>query len=201
MGEEQGERKRIEHRPNEAESIFLRLAYNSFYDLFDEVMDDSFWSKDSGYRFSHVTNGFAIYSELLNYEPIQWVINHMKAARPPMEAEIGSDLFRFVRNVIAHFPFSQKWDDIWISKTIVNWHKNSQFIDRYLSSHAGKAPVKYRFWEESKKKMTYLSINFPSKYEGDIQIFLKDMIDEINGVKFCFILMKQIMDTQVERNP
>ncbi len=34
-------------RPNQTEIQFLTLAYNRFYDIFAEVMDDSFWDKDA----------------------------------------------------------------------------------------------------------------------------------------------------------
>ncbi len=34
-------------------------------------MDDKFWEKDEWYRLSTIKEGFGIYSELLNYEPIQ----------------------------------------------------------------------------------------------------------------------------------
>lgn len=78
-------------RPNEAEVEFLTLAYNRFYDIFEEVMNDSFWDKDEWYRFSKIKDGFSVYTELLSYEPIKWVIEVMKKARPPMEAEIGRD--------------------------------------------------------------------------------------------------------------
>jgi len=71
--------------PNKAETQFLTLAYNRFYDIFKEVMADSFWGKDPWYRFSKVKDGFGVYSELLNYEPIGWVLDNMKTSRPPME--------------------------------------------------------------------------------------------------------------------
>jgi hypothetical protein len=45
--------------------------------------------------------------------------------------------------------------------------------------------------------MTYLSINFPSTY-GDDKIYLKDIISEKDGVKFSFIMMRNILNTQVE---
>jgi hypothetical protein len=32
-------------RPNESEKEFLNLAFNRFYDIFDEVMTDAFWMK------------------------------------------------------------------------------------------------------------------------------------------------------------
>lgn len=184
--------------PNKVQKEFLTLAYNRFYDIFQEVIDDSFWGKEDWYRFSKVRDGFAVYAELLNYPPIQWVIEHMKTARPPMEAEIGSNLFRFIRNVITHFPFFESWDEIWVKKTIVNWCKEGQFIDKFLSKYEGKDAVKYRFWEAQKKRMIYLSINFPKEYTEDTKIYLKDILSEKKGVKFCFILMKKILDTQVE---
>ncbi len=188
-----------ELRPNEAEKEFLTLAYNRFYDIFEEVMDDSFWDKDDWYRFSKVKDGFVVYGELLNYPPIKWVIENTKRARPPMEAEIGSELFKFIRNIVVHFPFFERWDRVWVNKSIVNWHKEGQSIDRFLKKYKGKEKVKYRLWEAQKKRMTYLSINFPARYKEDTKIYLKEILSEEEGVRFSFVLMKEILDTQVEK--
>jgi len=185
-------------RPNKANIEFLTLAYDRFYDIFEEVMSDEFWEKDKWHRFSKVKDGFAVYSELLNYEPISWVIENIKSLRPPMEAEIGSELFKFIRNVISHFPFFDSWDDVWIKKSIINWYREGRSIDKFLQEYRKKKTIKYRFWERDKKRMTYLSINFPKEYEEDTKIFLKDFLTEKEGVKFSFILMRKILDTQVE---
>jgi hypothetical protein len=184
-------------KPNAVELVFLNLAYNSFYNIFEEILDIDFWSKDPYYRFCRARDAFSIYAELLNYEPIKWVIEEMKTKRPPMEAEIGSELFKFIRNVISHFPFYNSWDEIWISKGLVNWYKEGQTIDRFLRKYAGKNEVKYRFWQANIKKMTYLSIVFPWEYTEDTKIYLKEIITEEEGIKFSMILMKQILDTQV----
>ncbi len=45
--------------------------------------------------------------------------------------------------------------------------------------------------------MTYFSINFPEEYE-DNNIYLKDIISEEVGMKFCMVLMREILDKQVE---
>jgi len=37
-----------------------------------------FGKKINGIRFSRTKDGFAVYSELLNYEPIKWVIERIK---------------------------------------------------------------------------------------------------------------------------
>lgn len=185
-------------RPTHAEIEFLTLSYNRFYDIFEEVMSDKFFDNNALYRYSRIKDAFAVYTELLNYEPIKWVIEHLKAARPPMESEIGSELFKFIRNVISHFPFYDSWNDVWINKTIVNWYKVGQTIDRFLDKYKGHNVVKYRFWEADKKRMTYLSINFPVDYNDKNKIYLKDFLTEKEGIKFSFILMRQIIDTQVE---
>ena len=189
---------KMELRPNKAELEFLALAYNRFYDIFEETMADSFWEKDNWYRFSKTKDGFMVYSELLNYEPIKWVIEHIKKSRPPMESEIGSELFKTIRNIINHFPFFNSWNDVWINKSIVNWYKEGQSIDQFIEKYKGKDIIRYRFWEAEIKKMTYLSINFPSNYNENDKIFLKDILSEKEGVKFLINLMKQILNKQLE---
>ncbi|MBF0693954.1 MAG: hypothetical protein IR153_02715 [Flavobacterium sp.] len=184
--------------PNKSEFQFLTLAYNRFYDIYDEVMNESFWGKDEWERFSKIKQAFSIYAELLNYEPLKCVIEKLKTERPPMESEIGSELLKFVRNVVAHFPFFKSWDEVYINNSLVNWYKEGQTIDKFLKKYEGHKEVKYRFWEPAKKKMTYLTISFPKEYLIDTKIFLKDIISEQEGIKFSFILMKQIMNTQVE---
>lgn len=184
-------------RPDKAELEFLTLSYNRFYEIFEEVMNDSFWQRDKWYRFSRVKDGFAVYSELLNYEPIKWAIDSMKKDRPPMVAEIGGELFRFVRNVIVHFPFFDSWDDVWVNQLLINWHRDGQSIDTFIKKYKGTKSVKSRIWEGPKKRMTYVTINFPEDYESNSKIWLKDFLTEKEGVKFSFVLMKQILDTQI----
>jgi hypothetical protein len=184
-------------KPNKAELEFLTLSYNRFYDLFDEIINEEFWEKDEWSRYSRIKDGFSVYIEIMHYEPIKYIIEQIKENRPPTESEIGSDVFKFVRNVIIHFPFFDSWNTVWINKNLANWNKDGQFIDKFLRNYTGKDEVKYRFWEEDKKLMTYLSVKFPKSYSNDEKIYLKDLLDEKEGVKFSFILMKKILDTQV----
>lgn len=185
--------------PNKSELQFLTLAYNRFYDIYDEVIDDNFWDRTEWERFSKIKQAFSIYTELLNYEPLKCVIEKLKKTRPPMESEIGSELFKFVRNVVAHFPFFKSWDEAWINNSVVNWYKEGLTIEKFLKKYDGHQEIKYRFWEPSKNKMTYLTISFPKGYLNDTKVFLKDIITERKGVKFSFILMRQILNTQVEQ--
>lgn len=186
-------------RPSAKEIEFLNMAYNSFYDIFEEAFKEEFWDQDPQYRFFKIKKAFEIYAELLNYEPIKWVIDIIKVKRPPNEAEIGSDLFKCIRNILSHFPFFDSWDDAWVSKNTINWNREGQTIDRFFNKYAGKEDVKYRFWDAKKQEMTYLTIGFPKKYDEDTKIYLRDILSEKDGIRFSFILMRKILDTQVER--
>ena len=64
----------MEAKPNNSEELFLSLGYNRFYDLFDEIMMDDFWVKEDCYRFGKVSSIFAVYTELLAYEPLKHVL-------------------------------------------------------------------------------------------------------------------------------
>ncbi len=185
-------------RPTQAELKYLNLTYNKFYDIFSEVLADDFWGKDKTYRFNRIGNAFSIYAELLSYEPIQAVIEYLRTHRPPMEAEVGSEVFKTVRNTLAHFPVFESWDEVYVDKDLVNWAKPGQTIDKFYTKYEGHDPVKYRYWQPDIKKMTYISINFPTNYSIGDKVWLKDLISERDGVVFSMIFMRRIIDTQVE---
>ena len=191
-----------ELKPNEKEREVLSLFYNRFYDLYEEVVNDDFLNKDAKTRFYKLRESFSIYKELLSYEPIKEYINWMKkGGRPHFEGIIADDLFSFIRNLLLHFPIFDTWDEVYINKNLATWSKVGQ-IDKFLTKGIkvkidGKGTVKYRIWEEKKKKMTYFCINFPEKY-NDTNIYLKDIISEEVGIKFCMALIRSILDTQVE---
>ncbi|NRT72069.1 hypothetical protein [Clostridium beijerinckii] len=191
-----------ELKPNEKEREALSLFYDRFYDLYEEVVNDDFINKDAKIRFYKLRESFSIYKELLSYEPIKEYINWMKkGGRPHFEGIIADDLFSFIRNLLLHFPIFDIWDEVYINKKLATWSKEGQ-IDKFLTKGIkqkidGKGTVKYRIWEERKKKMTYFCINFPEKY-NDTNIYLKDIISEEVGMKFCMALMRSILDTQVE---
>lgn len=186
-------------RPNKAEGQFLQLAYNRFYDIYDEITDDSFWLKEESYRFSKIRECFLIYSEALNYEPIQWVLKYVKKSRPPMEAELGKEFFSFVRNLFVHFPFFSKWSEIYFNRSLINWNSEGKSIDKFLIKYEGHEPVKYRLWSYAKKSFTYITISFPKDYKSDERINLSNILPEKEGIIFSIAFMRKILNTQVEK--
>lgn len=188
--------------PNEKEIEVLTLFYNRFYDLYKDITNDEFLGENAQIRFYKLRESFSLYKELLNYEPIKSYVEWMKkGGRPPLEGVIADDLFSFIRNLLLHFPIFRTWNEVYINKGIATWSKVGQ-IDKFLHKCTkikidNKGIVNYRIWEVEKKKMTYFSINFPEKYE-ETNIYLKDIISEEVGMKFCMALMREILDKQVE---
>jgi len=182
--------------PTRDEVEFLELCFNRFLNLFEEIMPDEFWDNSDYTRFSKTKDLFAIYSETLKYPPMQWVI---EANRRPNFSDVGKDLFKFIRHVLMHFPFFERWKDVWIKKSLVNlFSDRPQFIHKFLAENEGREPFKYRFWEEKPKRMTYVSVSLPQHYTAGEKVFLREIIPEKEGVKFSAIFMWNIMKVQVE---
>ncbi|MDD3106454.1 MAG: hypothetical protein PHP65_01430 [Bacilli bacterium] len=191
-------------KPDLREISALSLFYNRFYDLFDEITNDAFYNIDSNIRLFKLREAFSIYKELLEYEPIKEYLEWMKkGGRPILEGIIADDLFSFIRNLLLHFPLFDSWDSVYINKQLATWSKIGQ-IDKFLTKCTnikidGKGELKYRIWEKEKKEMTYFSVVFPEQYDEN-NIYLKDIISEKVGMKFCLALMREVLDKQVE-NP
>ena len=188
-----------ELRPYQSEIEFLNYSYNAFLDNYEEIREDSFWNNTPYYRLSKMRDVVLIYTEILEYEPIQWYIDALKKLRPPMEAELSKDYIEFIRNVLVHFPFYNTWDTVKLSKELINWSKPGKSIDRFLHKYSGHPEIKYRIWDKKKKAFTYVSVSFPPKYDSEIGIYLKDIMPEKEGFIFIISLMHSVMMSQVER--
>ena len=185
-------------KPTSQEVLFLEKSYNSFLDIYDEVNQDSFWNEHSYYRLSKVRDAILIYSEIIEYKPVESFLEALKILRPPMEAELSKEYLLFIRNIFVHFPFFQSWDEIKFSKKLINWSKPGRSIDKFLIQFVGHIEIKYRIWSPKGKSMTYVSINFPNTYDEHTEIFLREFMPEKEGVLFVFSLMHRLLMSQVE---
>lgn len=192
-----------EMHPNMNEIKVLNLFYNRFYNLFDEINQDSFLYIDSNLKFYKLREIFSIYKELLYYKPIREYINYIKNWwKPPLDWIIVDDLFSFIRNLLSHFPLFNNWNEVYINKSLATWN-GKWTIHKFLQKSVNikidwKWEIKYRIWESEKRKMTYISVFFPENYNNDELIYLKDIISENDGIKLCISFMKEVLDTQVD---
>lgn len=180
---------------NSREYEFLNLATNRFLDLFGEINNVTFMNLSPELRLYKIKDFFSIYAELLLYEPIKDHVKFVEKSRPSMEAVMCKDLVKFIRNVMTHFPFFTTWDEIYITKSLINWVNEGQSIDRFLNKYQGHESVLYRF-KEKNGQWRYPEINFPKSYSND-KIYLKDMVNERDGMLLCAILMFEVVSSQI----
>lgn len=185
-------------KPNKKELLFLNIAYERFFQLCDIITNDKFMTFSDSVRLFYIKEIISLYTELLNYEPIKYVIEYLKTHRPPMEAELSSELLKFIRNVLSHFPLFNSWNDIWINTDMCTWNKKDGSILKFLKKYSKHGQIKYRIWDNQKKEMTYLDINFTFDISSS-KIYLKDILEEKSGVKFLVALMRPVLNSQLEK--
>lgn len=181
--------------PTREEEYFLKIGYNRFLDLYEEVMKDSFWRKAPATRLHVIKDIFSVYNELIQYEPLKFILENNP--RPHYQT-VGKDLMKFIRNILFHFPFYTRWSDIVFSKSLIlTFDTSNSSIDKFLSKPRLEE-IKYRFWEEKIKKMTYIAVKMPGSYQDGNDTHIKDVVSERDGVKFCLIFMHSVLMSQVE---
>ena len=183
-------------KPNKKEYKFLNLAYNRFFELTDKISDENFWEKSSEIRLLYIKDLISIYTELLNYEPIQHFIEEIRKKRPPLETEISSDLLKFIRNIFVHFPVFNSWNEMYINLDLCTWNKNTGYIAKFIDKYKNNNVLKYRIWLHKEKKMVYIDINFPVLLNAE-KIYLKDLIEEHNGTIFLIGVMSNVLKSQL----
>jgi len=66
--------------PNENELFFLKLAYNSFYDLYELYFSQTKLNEKQ--KFDIIFKIYSIYSECLKYNPIKHYLSYLEKNRP-----------------------------------------------------------------------------------------------------------------------
>lgn len=181
---------------NSKEYEFLNLATNRFMDLYEQINNRSFMDLSPEIRLHKIKDLFCVYTELLSYPPIKKYIDFVEKTRPPMESVIVSELVKFIRNILSHFPFFTTWNEIYISKQLINWDCEGRSIDKFLKKYQGHEDVRYRFKINSSGEWGYPTIKFPKVYNDD-KIFLKDIINEREGILLCVVLMFKVVSSQI----
>jgi hypothetical protein len=182
---------------SDKERFFLELAFRRLKTIREEICfkNSSFWQKDSYYRFARIKEAFVLFTEISSHKSIRLFPNlyDEKFLFPFLTNEV----FRFVRNVISHFPLFDSWDDVWISKSLINWNKAGQSIDKFLKNNVGKETLGYAYKEEYEDKSvfpTMVDFNFPKSYDENSKIYLKEMISEKDGIIFSIRIMVFIIE-------
>jgi hypothetical protein len=187
---------------NDNERLFLEIAFKRLKNIREEICfkKSSFWQKDSYNRFARIKEAFVLFTEISSHKSMKLFPNlYDEVFLFPF---LTNEVFRFVRNVISHFPLFDSWDDVWISKSLINWNKAGRSIDKFLTNNVGKETLGYAYKEENEDKSvfpTLVDFNFPKLYDENSKIYLKDLISEKNGIIFSIRVMVFIIEGTQKR--
>lgn len=71
-------------------------------------------------------------------------------------------------------------------------------MHNFLLKYEGHEPVKHYNFHSNPKKISIIRFHFPAGYSSGADIALRDIAGERAGVKFAAIIMKSIIDIQLE---
>jgi hypothetical protein len=128
---------------------------------------------------------------MMNYDPIKHFTDKIKDNRIEFESDnsLAMQLLKIIGHILFHFPFYKTWDDIEFTSQLLNWNKKGS-IDKFFTKYNSSTIMKFRYWEQDKKRMTYIDINFPKNYNQNSNIFLKNIMTEQDCIPFVVIIMR-----------
>lgn len=107
--------------------------------------------------------------------------------------EIWIESFEVIRDIIAHFPFFDSWDDIYLNRVLLNWNnknlKNKKHIESFFDKYAGKE-IGYDIYTHNGENwiVTHTAVMHIPKLKVYKKIYLKDIISFSDVIwTFCII--------------
>ena len=159
-----------------------------------EGIPDPLIYKSDIFSFQDIKYVSALVSELLSNRDTKKAFE-LAASKSEVNGknnEIWLECFEIVRNILTHFPWFNSWDEIYISRALLNWNNNTgkkQHIERFFDKYANKT-LEYTIyhyngsnwipWHKSTLKVPKLL-----SYK---KVYLKDMISIKDYVMTFYII-------------
>lgn len=124
--------------------------------------------------------------------------NQFEKALIHMEnSEIKISVFSMIRNVLAHFPFYEEWNEIYLNEEILNWNnaKGKSIYKFFSENNAGKIlsyDVYFKLSHSDKKIKHTINITIPAIKDG---FYMKDFIS-LGDLYYTFFLIDHLLEKQ-----
>lgn len=168
----------------------IRDKMNCIYDLLYMTSEE---------KFSLLKELSLLITELLSMEETKKkfiaLANSSKVKENSENNDIKFKTFEIIRHIVIHFPFFEKWDDVFITNALLNWNdKENQSIQKFFRRNIDKE-ITYMIYTKPFDKwepthpvtMKVLPIN------DDNPVFMRDMISE-DDVIWTFGLIDHYLD-------
>ena len=111
--------------------------------------------------------------------------------------------FDLIRNILVHFPIFEAWDDIYISKELLNWNrKYAGSIEKYFNDNKGKT-LTYRMYLNENNiwvERHTITLTIPELQDG-VDIYLKDFLSLDDAIWTFGIMDYYLKDLGLSINP
>ena len=109
--------------------------------------------------------------------------------------DVKLEVFTMLRNIILHFPFFDKWEDIYLNRKILNWNRNKKgSIEKFFDKNKNKK-LKYTIYMKHENKWNpehEVNIEIPN-LDDNKKIYLKDIIS-IKDILWTFAIIDYYLD-------
>lgn len=148
-------------------------------DLYGVILYGEYGSVDDSEKFELLKKISILFNELLKDAENRSLFKDMlsSAAIDKEQFEAKSSTFSMIRNLLVHFPMFEAWENIFITKTLLNWGSGS-------NNRAGS--IENYFLKNSGKTLEF-SIYTRSDYQFDKTRYFKISVPHIKKYKPCYI--------------
>lgn len=111
-------------------------------DLYGIILYGGFGYVDDAEKFTLLKKISIPFNELLgdeeNKQSFKELLSSTKVDKEQFEAK--NSTFVMIRNLLVHFPFFENWNDIFITKNMLNWNckNNAGAIEKYFTRYSEK---------------------------------------------------------------
>lgn len=165
---------------------FVQLAFQRVNNIQGLLIFDGI---EAEIRLLYYKELFSLYTELDG-------IKQMKIFESNLEIHMDKLIMgvKFIRNVLAHFPLFKCWDDIWITKSMAksmfNGRRKGAILSYLESDDLNSLMIRITFTSGESKQVNYM---VPKNKGEDERIYLKDIIDERDGIEFLLYVMRHLI--------
>lgn len=111
------------------------------------------------------------------------------------DVEIKVKVFSVIRNILAHFPFYQTWEEIYLNREIVCWtgRLGGSIVSFFSDANCGRSfsyDVYFHLEYSPKKIKQTITVKIPSLTSG---FYLRDFID-LQDLYHTFFLIDHLLE-------
>jgi len=162
---------------NKMQNVILPMTYNQ-KDMFETIKELSL-----------------LVSELLTDKKTkgEYIKRLKNSAYNSQDLEIKLETFTMFRNLLVHFPFFEKWEDVYITESLLLWNKNKSTILNYFEKHKSKE-IDYKIFMRQYGEWTQVhEVKFLVPIISNNKTFLSEFIS-IEDLFWTFCLIDSLLE-------